>query len=203
MRLIEACSYNPVGLLSAYEHLERYVNNGSPSGENRSVSALYTPAEGVSKFHLPWLPIENSRLVFIGHKPSRVALQTVKCTNEDFAKFFIHPDMVDKNGVSTTKNGFAVFPTSSGRTVCHPDKEDSVYIKLHYDGVLGRISRKMTRTKVSESIYFSEELAMLVQQGVDYPKFDYFPESLGLVTEIEGQEMGFVVLVCLLKIFTS
>lgn len=193
MRLKEVLCREPTGILQSYQHLERYVNDGSPSGENRTVNKIYSPQEGVERFSLPYISVSSEKCELFGNHPSDIAQRTIIVKEQQETRFFLHPDMACKFNLEKNNSEFQVFPTSSGRTICKDDSNDSVYIKLHYDGMLGRIIRKMNREKVSESIYFSEDLDHLCELGIGSSHFDYFPESLGLVTNINGQDFGLVV----------
>ncbi|MCX6726226.1 MAG: hypothetical protein NTY75_00205, partial [Candidatus Shapirobacteria bacterium] len=194
MRLEEALCRQPASILQSYQYLERQVNDGSPSGEHRTVSKLYSPIEGISCFPLPFVLIPFDKCEVIGNRPSTVAKVTIGLNEQRCdLKFFLHPDMANKLRTGKKDIGFQVFPTSSGRTVCRNDLDNPVYIKLHYDGMLGRIVRKMGREKVVESIYSSEDLDRLSEKGIKNQRFDFFPESLGLVSRIGEESFGFVV----------
>ena len=194
MRLEKILCRQPTCILQSYQYLERYVNDGSPSGEHKTVSTPYSPTEGIERFSLPYISLSCGEYEAIGNRPSQSAKNAVGLNgNKSDIKFFLHPDMVNKLGLRTEDGYFQVFPTSSGRTICRDDPESPIYIKLHYDGMLGRIVRKMGRDKVVESVYFSEDLDRLKKLGIKNQHFDFFPESLGVVTQIDGESFGFVV----------
>jgi len=174
--------------------LERYVNNGSPSGEHKTVSSPYAPIEGVDRFPLPYIRVPREKCEVVGNRPSLSAKSAIGLSEDrSDIKFFLHPDMANMLGISAEDASFQVFPTSSGRTICRDDPENPLYIKLHYDGMLGRIVRKMGKDKVTESVYFSEDLDRLGGMGINNCHFDFFPESLGVVAQLSGEEFGFVV----------
>jgi len=194
MRLNEVLRRQPTSILQSYRYLERYVNNGSPSGEHKTVSTPYAPIEGVNRFPLPYVAVPRSECEVIGKNPSTFALSAVGLDKDgSIARFYLHPDMANKLGMGNEDTTFQVFPTSSGRTICRDDPDNPLYIKLHYDGMLGRIVRKMGKDKVAESVYFSEDLDRLSRAGINNPHFDFFPESLGVVAQFSGEEFGFVV----------
>ncbi|EKE05160.1 MAG: siderophore synthetase component-like protein [uncultured bacterium] len=194
MRLEDALCREPASILQSYQYLERQVNDGSPSGEHRTVSKLYSPIEGTKHFPLPYVLVPTEKCEVIGNNPSLTAKRTIGLNGQQSdLRFFLHPDMADTLKLGKTDTDFQVFPTSSGRTVCRVDSENPVYIKLHYDGILGRIVRKMGREKVAESVYSSEDLDRLREKGICNSSFDFFPESLGLISKMGKEGFGFVV----------
>ena len=132
MRLEEALCRRPASILQSYQYLERQVNDGSPSGEHRTVSKLYSPIEGISCFPLPFVLIPFDKCEVIGSRPSTVARLTIGLNEQQCdLKFFLHPDMANQLRTGKKDTEFQVFPTSSGRTVCRNDLDNPVYIKLH------------------------------------------------------------------------
>lgn len=178
-------------LLESYAHLERYVNDGSPSGEKRTVTVNYSPSEGQRTFEVRTVRFSTSEALLIGSAPSETGRRLVLADDET-ARLYLHPDMAEKYDVPLAEETLEVFPTSSGRTVCVADSKEPAFLKLHYNGMLGRVVRSMNPLKVGESVYFSEELDQAMAQGVDHPRFDFFPESMGMCAPVADEKIGYV-----------
>lgn len=178
MRIEQAISFDSATgeFLDTYEHLERYVNDGSPSGEHKSASEPYAPWGRGGKFGLPYVLLNKEAVEVIGER-----------------RFYVHPDMVTKYGLVNWNIGFKVFPTSSARTVCRVDGDDPIYVKLHYDATLGRNTRRMSPEKVAQSILTSQDLENLRKGGIYSTFFGFFPETLGVIADIGDDRFGFIV----------
>lgn len=176
--------------MESFASAERYVNDGSPSLEHRTVSAPYSPIDGESSFILPYQAIAPNLASVLEANPSKETREFVHDKHGNVL-FYMHPDMVERYGYSGGKD--RAFPTSSGRTVCVFEKEKPLFIKLHYDGMLGRIIRKMERAEIVQSLEVSAELDR--QQSADTlpSTFGYMPETLGVLANIGEKEIGYVV----------
>lgn len=176
--------------MESFASVERYVNDGSPSLEHRTVSVPYSPTDGESSFILPYRTITPNLASVLEVNPSKEARQFIRDTDGNVL-FYIHPDMVEQYGYSGGKD--KVFTTSSGRTVCVFEKENPLFVKLHYDGMLGRIIRKMERTEVVQALEVSAELDR--QQSADTlpSSFGYMPETIGVLVNIGEKEIGYVI----------
>ena len=152
-------------------YLERYVNDGSPSGFTCINQTSYetTPASDRDFFYLDFLCVEDS-VETIGSLPSFF---------EGFERntIFIHPDMngmYKKRNFHTKKSNIRVCPMSSFRTVKFLDYPG--YVKLNYNGIIGRIDRSLTDKHVYSSIEMTEFLKKALKKGI-YHKLSFFPES--------------------------
>jgi hypothetical protein len=144
--LLNAIEKNPH---RALQYLERYVNDGSPSGfteMNRSSSST-DPLGLTPWYHLFCITPESGKIETFGEVPSLVPLESQIGGNW----FLLHPDMSnhpDLNNLEVTRlDRLRVIPTASVRTVQILSDESRDYIKLHYDGIIGRIDRKLSRLK--------------------------------------------------------
>ena len=176
---------NPVGALS---YLERYVNKGSPSGftSQNGVSIPFSPSSNIRDFVLPCYSFQESELK--SHNlDSLHSKYGISCQNGEFP-FFIHPDMNHK--FETSLNGklkesnlrLKVSPTSSERTlsVLETNVNNSCYIKLHYDGIIGRIDRKLPYKKAISGIEITREISSDVIAGKSPKCFTFFPEDVSV-----------------------
>jgi hypothetical protein len=134
--------------LRCLQYLERYVNDGSPSGfTEKNRTSTSTDPFGLTPWYHPFcLLADPDSIEVFGYVPDLLPMETDIGTNW----FVIHPDMVEHPELSQLKiqqlDNLKVLPTSSGRTV-QILGHSSDYIKLHYDGIIGRINRKLTRAK--------------------------------------------------------
>ena len=137
--------------------MERYVNDGSPSGYSfdYSSSAKYSPLSGTEKFSLPVLWSENVRTYGI------IPLDLVELFSDKGKKAIpFHPDNIDdfkafRNQIKTSL--YEVSPSASPRTL-FSEAPNLFYLKLHYKGVLGRIERSMPIRKSMAEIEISKLL---------------------------------------------
>ena len=132
-------------------HIERYINDGSPSG----FSTLYTTSSETSPFDLtphfsPYICIApQNYFKTYGEIPILFDNDCQKGENW----ILVHPDM-QQNKFFENKQ-FRLFkhekliatPTSSGRTIQILNIPQKPYIKLHYDGILGRVWRAIPYLK--------------------------------------------------------
>lgn len=176
--------------MESYASVERYVNDGSPSLEHRTVSIPYSPTDGEHSFILPYQTITPNLAVVLEANPSKETTQFIHDGDSNIL-FYIHPDMVEQYGYSGGKD--KVFPTSSGRTVCVFEREKPLFVKLHYDGMLGRIIRKMERNEIVQALEVSAEFDRQKSADTLPSMFGYMPETLGVLANIGEKEIGYVV----------
>ncbi|MDD4149172.1 MAG: hypothetical protein PHE33_04020 [Bacteroidales bacterium] len=122
-------------------YLDRYVNDGSPSGFteiNKSSAATDTFSSNKS-FKLFAIESKDNDFEIYGSLKLNIPLKS--------NQLLIHPDMKNKDSLKGCKvvevNSFTVSPTSSFRSVQILSENCNDYIKLHYDAVLGRIYRQL------------------------------------------------------------
>src|SRR6185436_5634949 len=143
----------------SYLRLERYVNEGSPSG----FSGLHTPGNGfrasdeVESFQLPIFDCSNNHAISVG-------VSSVMAAGE----VPIHPEMArefqEKSHAIITGHLTAV-PTSSGRTLSVSDKVHRFYLKVAYQRLLGRMMRPMTRAHVLSAFEVSSTYEAAIRAG--------------------------------------
>jgi len=161
-------------------HLERYVNDGSPSG----FSTLYTTNTRTSPFELTsWFnPLictaPSSCFKDYGEIPDVFSQFQQKGQNW----IIVHPDMANndffkhQNFELKTLYELKVLPTASGRTVQIIDKNQDDYIKLHYEGILGRIRREMPYNKSISGPEMSKYITSAISKKILNKKIAIFPE---------------------------
>lgn len=183
----EQIMLDPVGALL---HLERWCNDGSPSGLSfgeHQVSPSYRPRGDTASFPapsrtVPWAGAEVSMAA-----PSSALVREI--VRPDGVVLVMHPDN-PLSRAGTAQVPRMVAPTASARTVAVLDSGSPYYAKLHYPGLLGRVPREMDAKRVRASVRMS---AALDQETALLPDVcAYLPESIGIVTRLGHTEQGVV-----------
>jgi hypothetical protein len=176
------------GPLSALQYLERYVNEGSPSGFtliNRT-SADTDPFGDTLSFYLNVLFAPQEWFTWFGALPTWIEL--LIGGGHDW--LLIHPDMAGDDALAhrhircEPADAFRVIPTSSSRTVQVDQPFPPDYIKLHYNRILGRINRSMPMSKLLAGLEVSEALVAAIADQTMHPKLAVFPETGGGILNI-------------------
>lgn len=171
--------------------MERYVNDGSPSGfafGEHQVTAEHRPHEGQGSFSLPAVRVDAADAdVWMARPAAAVADFVLRAPG---VVFCFHPDMAHLAAPAGGDERYVAEPTSSARTVWLRDA--GIFVKLHYDGVIGRVPRQLTRKRVRTSLEFSGELDRLARAGRLGGHFAFLPESAGVALELEGSEVGMI-----------
>jgi hypothetical protein len=173
--------------LKHHLYLERYVNDGSPSGfSDKITSSEPTKAKSINNsFHLIGLSLNDKiNIQDYGEKP----------TFADNWQMLVHPDMIyepENNSLLAECTNFdlqalKVVPTSSIRTVKALDKE-GWFIKLHYDGLIGRIDRKIGRNQAISAIEISKMIETAITQNKLPEKFFIQREPFARVVDLQGE----------------
>lgn len=176
MNLERALSCSP----RVTDYLERYVNDGSPSGYtlHDQMSPKTNPL-GLEPFFHPL------RIKPVGCRTETHLSSLFSCPPELLIPL-AHPDAASElasHGVATElARDIRVVPTSSGRTCRLLDDERGYFIKLHYPGLLGRIDRAMPRHKSLAGIEVSDEVAAAISDGNLPTKLAIMPEVACVVT---------------------
>lgn len=146
--------------LRARCYLERYVNDGSPSGftETHRVSPITDPFGLTPWFHPSCLQTKPSDVEDFGQVP--ILLPMEEQLGENW--FIVHPDMIGHSDLDLFQvqvaDNLRVTPTSSARTVQILGSTSLDYIKLHYDGLIGRIDRKLPYAKAISGPEISQHI---------------------------------------------
>lgn len=158
----------------SFMYLERYVNEGSPSG----FTALNEPGEGfrpsdpAEHFSLPIFQCESLGGINVGTSP-RLGVGELP----------VHPEMqnafIQVSGKLPHRYVTAA-PTSSGRTLAITGDSTRFYAKVAYQRLLGRVTRKMTRSHVLSSIEVSGLYESAIEAQILPPSFHIYRERSGL-----------------------
>lgn len=142
-------------------YLDRYVNDGSPSGftEKYRTSESTDPFSIKKSFHLYALEEDEKYFSTFGNQIKNIPLKN--------NQLFVHPDMKKHpslKGFNLKKNNeFSVSPTSSCRTVRILSADCNDYVKLHYDGIIGRVNRKLNTYRAISGV----EISNILKKGID------------------------------------
>lgn len=175
-----SCTKSCEQFRQCFIELERYVNDGSPSGFNKGVDFEYHPFNSKKYFDLPVYQSERLNHVQVGQLP---AFWTEKFSIEDKIPIPIHPEVLDiilsscPNLASEKKMSIKVQPTSSGRTVLWENTDQAHYIKLHFPKKIGRFHRDLSIHKWLSCLEKSKEF---------YLYCNSFPSIMGFLYDFGG-----------------
>lgn len=188
--LLETINVDP---RKAYVHMERYVNNGSPSGfSEKYTTSLQTRATG---------PNEHFYLCSI-EVPSEITIHNFGSQPRFFENWemLVHPDMIDEplfsKCLNVNKQAAMVAPTASSRTVIMLDTE-GWFLKLNYKGLIGRFERQIGRKQALSAIEVSRVISRAIENKT-LPKSFYFMREvfsrvLSLPDDASFYEWGIVL----------
>lgn len=157
-------------LMSAWLYLERNVNKGSPSGfgglnESFNVGKAYNPFYDNKPFFLNYL--DGVDIEDFG-----APTDTMMIYNDCF-RLFLHPEMASKEDISDVaqilQSNFKVISTASSRTVY----TNNIFVKLHYDNLIGRVNRSISRRQSISSVELTSILEKSIRNG-NMPSSFYF-----------------------------
>ena len=185
-----------LGKISTYLYLERYWNDGSPSGYNLNISGRYSPSSSHANFPLPVYAVDqfacthigelsyhwSTEILNLGKLPIPLHPRTYENIKRKYGDF---PDQPHKN--------IDVVPLANGRTVFHLDNgERPHFIKLHYPEIIGRIPRGLPLFKWISGLENSRELISHIH---DFPSsLCFLPEPAGTFFQSTKASPGFGVL---------
>lgn len=165
-----------------YVYLERYVNNGSPSGftEIHTTSNETNPFRGIDRFPLLEFNDTKDECVFLG-----------ECELFKNGVNFAHPDSRNSyNLTESQKNpidsNLIVSPTASGRTMFLRNSQYSGYLKLTYDvGRLGRVDRQLSYANCLSSYEITNQIKKAIDENKFPPFFAILLESASKITKLK------------------
>jgi hypothetical protein len=181
--------------IESYVYLERYVNDGSPSGYSfaHSVSRPYHPLYGHPTFDLPIFLIPRNRVIKEGR------YEDLPCwggtTDGSRLPIPVHPDLLGDVSLPVEFSGapdlmIPVTPTASARTVLTNWRTATqpLFIKLHYPRKIGRFNRGIPLFKWLASI----ESARLTREYLHRfgSGFGVFDEFAGAYIESDRVDNG-------------
>ena len=175
---------------TSIQYIERYINDGSPSG----FTMLYTTSPETSPFGKtewfhPFICIAHlDYFKTFGHIPS--------WGGEPFSSrnnwVLVHPDMADNkfflnpNLRLSKDEELKVLPTASGRTVQIVNRGHQDYVKLHYEGILGRVMRELPYKKAIGGPEASRMITKAIDDKLLPRELSLLPEPGARVVEIES-----------------
>lgn len=177
--------------LSSLQHMERYVNDGSPSGfsEKFTTSPSTSPFGDGGCFRLVVLRMPAPWFRSKGRLPAWM----LPPADENHSYLLAHPDMkghpqlahtgIEQMGEST----FSVLPTASGRTVQCQESREPDYIKLHYDGILGRMNRRLGLANANSSYEIARAMGTAVDNGRLPQEFAFLPENAYRIASVPNK----------------
>lgn len=180
----------------AYIYMERYVNNGSPSGFSKNTTSESTqPFNGNKTFPVKIIKFDDEIQV--------KEIGSTECYLLPDKSIFCHPDNIEHPILQKNKQHWEIVgeievsPTASGRTVKCVG-ENNFFIKLDYIGILGRIPRNLDLKRIQSAFEVTNIIKNAIKAGKMNTKFALLLEDYGraayLPTE-EGKvyELGFVL----------
>ncbi len=159
-------------LEESFIYMERFVNDGSPSGwtKLRTTSVETNPFLGNDRFPLLEFSDSDIECELLG-EPSAL-----------FSVNYAHPDSLNSQLLKDSrriirKSNLIVSPTSGGRTMLVRSGEYSGFLKLTYDtNRLGRVNRQLAYGHCMSSLEVSSEIKKAIDDGA-------FGNRIGILLE--------------------
>lgn len=158
----------------SFMYLERYVNDGSPSGFSflNVPGPGFRPLDAIERFELPTFDCAASGVINAGGVPTLAA-----------GELPVHPEMASEFAAALGKAPSRYLPaaaTSSGRTLLVTADGVPFYAKVAYQRLLGRVTRKMTRAHVLSAIEVSALYESAIAAGRMPSSLHVYREHCGL-----------------------
>lgn len=168
--------------------MERYVNNGSPSGFDRkhTSSKVTAPRSKAPDFDLLVLEFDESiDIKTIGKDVSIIGERCIFChpdnlNNDILQDLSDHFDIVDRVRVA---------PTASARSVKLLGTE--YFVKLDYMGFLGRIRRNLDYQHLLSACEVTRDICSGIDSGIYNEKFGLLKEDKGRVAYLPRKDGSF------------
>ena len=168
--------------ITNYLILERYINDGSPSGFSIVTTKNDTaPKCEAKEFKLKLITIKNLVDSFIfGENIINVPSNAI----------FVHPDMLEHEILKKIDyevlDEIIVAPTASGRTVLHIEQQ--IYLKLAYADYLGRTIRHLGCDKIKSTIDVTNQLIKVTNNKKCNSAFSFLREYNGKVIRLKSEK---------------
>lgn len=180
----------------SYLHMERYVNDGSPSGFDKVHTSSYetAPRSHYKSYNLLIIKFDESiEVKDIGSKDSHFISKGL---------MFCHPDNINEEIFRNIKDSWEIVdtievaPTSSARTVKVIDQD--YYIKLDYIGYLGRIKRNLDHQHILSAYEVTKDICNGISKNVYCNYFGVLKENRGRIAYIPLKngsfyEFGYII----------
>jgi len=169
-------------------YLERYVNDGSPSGfHSRTTSGKTSPVTGEDRFPLLEFGDEDIECIHLGNK------------QELFAKGinYAHPDSLkskhlEESGRTIVESNLIVSPTAGGRTMFIRSPSVDGLLKLTYDiARIGRVDRQLTLKHCQSSLEVAKSMKDCIDQGKLPQTFSLLLEESSKVSLLRLKEQTY------------
>lgn len=175
--------------IQCYIDMERYVNDGSPSGSHllHTTSEWTNPFTGKEKFSLLEFSDSDVDTRYIGKKHPLFR----------YGVNYAHPDSMQSVHLLEAKrkieNSFLlVSPTAGARTMLLRNSENLGYLKLTYDvSRIGRVDRQLTYKHCLSSYEASSTLKQKIDEGNLPPQLCIQLESSAKVSLLQGLHSNF------------
>lgn len=168
---------------NAYMYLERYVNNGSPSGftDLRTTSDRTNPFIGEERFPLLEFIDTDIECIILGAK------------HECFERGvnYGHPDSINSeiligSGRKIVESHFVASPTAGARTMLIRSPNIRGYLKLTYDvSRIGRVDRQIALKNCQSSLEVSECFKKCIDEKKFPPTFSLLLETSAKISVLE------------------
>jgi hypothetical protein len=172
----------------SYIYLERYVNNGSPSGfHSRTTSLETSPMEGEERFPLIEFDDTDLECTYLG------AEHPLFQRGVNYA----HPDSLHSENLigsqrKLAKSKLVVSPTSGGRTMLLRAPDAGGFLKLTYDvSRIGRVDRQLSLKHCQSSLEVSAAMKAGAESGSLPPEFSLLLEESAKVSHLRIGEAEF------------
>lgn len=168
---------NQEELFEIYLYLERYINDGSPSGFDLGLPLKYSPFYHEKFIDIFLIKEDWTKHLQIGKIPN-----SLNTSNEEIP-FLIHPIIAEEifefeKLKFSLQNKISAQPTASGRTVLWEDEsKNKWFIKLHFPKKLGRFNRELNLFRWLSILERSREL---------YSAVSIFPKTLSFLHDLGG-----------------
>jgi hypothetical protein len=126
-----------------YLHMERYINVGSPSGftDKYTTSIITTPKGKYENFYLCGINFPDKTYIKEFGKDPNIFIEWQMLVHPDMVFNPLNNDFFSKS-IEIELKAVKVAPLASSRTV-KVLNDEGWFIKLHYDGLIGRVNRKL------------------------------------------------------------
>lgn len=167
----------------AFIYMERYVNDGSPSGwtKKKTTSADTNPLTGKVSFPLVEFNDSQMHSVIIGE--DNPIFTGVNYCHPDSREY--NSEVLQNNSIELNDSKIIVAPMSGGRTLFVVSDEYTGFIKLTYDvGRLGRVDRQMKYEHCMSSFEVSDTIKKYIDESMFDKTYSILLERSGKVTNI-------------------
>lgn len=187
--------------LTAWQYMERYVNRGSESGFDKVNQPLPSFTSAHSEQCCYPMEIYDCSMLKIETFFADGAHDILQ-PNE----FVFHPGNIIlskdnellrqalKSFTSAKETQYIAIPTASSRTVFIKNSSDKClgFLKLHYDGLIGRVNRAITKQQALSSIELTKVITDAMNKAILPRDLYFFKEPFAKVVYNDTYEMSYI-----------